>query len=172
MTRFLNVLLAAMLLPVATFAADLKFAVVDTTYVFANTSAAELARSELKDQTESAQSFITKMEEQLREEEARLLEKKKTLSTEKFAEEEAVFRQAYQEYRRKSQELQSKLTHQSMTKKQEIMLEIKNAVEAIAIKRNFDLVLPRTGVMYSTESVDISKDVLKKVNSMLKEKGL
>jgi len=170
MRKIIVLSVISLLLSVESIAKDLKIAVIDTTYVFANTSAASTARNALKGETEKAQNLITKMEEKLRLDEEALLEQKETLSAEKFAEVEKRFRAEYKQYRIQSQRLQDQLTRHSMIKKKEIMAEIQRAVEVIAIDRDYDLVLPSSALIYRSESIDISKEVLKAVNKTLESK--
>jgi Skp family chaperone for outer membrane proteins len=171
MKKIILTALATTLLPTLAFAASLKIAVIDTAYVFDNTSAAATARDELKDQMAEAQEIIDNMEEVLRERDKELLEKKKTLSEEKFAEEELNFRKSYQEYRVKSQNMQDVFTRQGLGKKREIMVEIEDAVEEFATLKKYDLVVPRSSVVYSSASIDISKEILEIVNKNLKNKA-
>ena len=56
------------------------------------------------------------------------------------------------------------LSIEEYKKNQEILSKIKSITENIASEKKIDIVIPKSSLLYSKEKLDITEDILKKLN--------
>ncbi|HEX2858894.1 MAG TPA: OmpH family outer membrane protein [Alphaproteobacteria bacterium] len=148
-------------------AAELKIATLDAQQVINDTNAAKRAVSSLQAKRDAAQKQIDGME-------APLLEKRKklaadtTLTGDKAKAAEESFGKEVAEFREKAINIQRDLDQANLTARKQIADAVKSAVDAISKEKGFDLVIPKSVILYNTSNVpDISAETLKRANALL-----
>ena len=169
--KLFNLLLISLLLIGSEVAAADKvmIAIMDASAVINGTNAAKQAREILKTETTKAQAKIDSMETTLIGQQKELQAKKSILSSDKYADEEDKLRKEFRDFRAKAQEIQEELDKKNLKLRKEITDTIKKVVDKMAKERDYQIVLAKNMVLYSADYIDISDEVLKRVNKELKK---
>jgi Skp family chaperone for outer membrane proteins len=148
-------------------AAELKVAMLDAQQVINDTNAAKKAVSSLQAKRDAAQKQIDGME-------APLLEKRKklaadtTLTGDKAKAAEDSFGKEVAQFREKAINIQRDLDDANLTARKRIADAVKGVVEQIAKEKGYDLVVPKSVILYNNANVpDISAETLKRANAIL-----
>lgn len=148
------------------FAAELKVATLDAQQVINDTNAAKRAVSSLQAKRDAAQKQIDGMEAPLLEKRKKLADQNLTGDKAKTAEE--AFGKEVAEFREKAINIQRDLDQANLTARKQIADAVKTVVDTIAKEKGYDLVLPKSVLLYNTGNVpDISADTLKRANAIL-----
>lgn len=151
-------------------------AVLDVQSVFEQTDVAKRVAEELKEKSVEIRKRLEKVDADLANREQELRQKRAALSEEKFLEEVAELRRVSREYRSEFQAEQDKLRAKQRTLNKKVTSEIKVVVEELAKEKDFNAVIGRAYFIYADDSIDITKDVVKRVNKNLnkaeKKEGL
>lgn len=159
---------AAMAAFAAPVMADTKVAVLDTQEVVNSTNAAKRAVESLKKQRDDAQKKINAMEAPLIEKQKKLVDQRAVMAADKFAEAEGALRKEVGQFRAQAVSLQENLAKENARLFKSIADAVRNASEAIAKEKGYDLILPKSVIIYSSAGVaDISADVLSRANTAL-----
>jgi outer membrane protein len=169
---FLTLLLAmgaAVAAPVASVAANVG--VLDPQEVMRNSNAGKRLQTSLERSRESAQKRIADMESKFLKQQEELARKKSILTPEKYLEEEAALKRAARDARVEIQGLEDKFDRELTIGRKEILDAVVAVVGEIAAARKFDVVLNKNQLVFSSNAVDITAEVLKKVNERLDKRG-
>lgn len=142
-------------------------AVIDVQTVIERTDAAGKALSQIKSEADKAQQKLTEMEKALMNREKDLGKKKAVLSEEKFLEEQDKLRGDVRAYHGEREASQAKLDRMTRKLKKEIADEVRVVVEELAKERGYQIVAAKSFLFYRADEVDISEEVLKRVNKRL-----
>lgn len=171
-TKFIALALTVAFVSVNAFAAeDTKIAVLDMQLVMNGTATAISKQADLKKRGENAQKRFLEMEESFQKQVEELERKKSILSEDKYIEEQSELRRIGRERQAEVQMVNEKLSREYKRVQKEISDEVEKVVEAIAKESNYDVVLAKGYLLYSSKSVDISAKVLKRVDAVLKKKN-
>lgn len=146
-------------------------AIVDEMKVFDQTDEAKKTREMLKEEDAKIQKRITEMKQDFLRRQEELKQKRAILSDEKFLDEETALRKLMTRYGAEEKEMVAGLEKNLAEKRRAILMEIRNVVEEIAKSRGYDAVLSKGTLLYNVEKIDISAEVLEKVNKRLNTKG-
>jgi outer membrane protein len=150
--------------------AEVKIAVIDMQLVMNGTEAAKNTQDELKKESEKANKRFTEMEESFKERVEDLRRKKGVLSEEKYLEEEAVLRKLYRDQQSEVQSVNEKLSREYKRVQKQISDEVDEIVSDIAKEKGYDAVMRRSYLVYGSKSIDITKQVLARVDKVLDKK--
>lgn len=159
---------AAMMATSMANAADATIGVVDTQKVLSEANAAKSARDYLQKQTEGAQKKINDMEAKLVKQQEDLKAKRGVLSPEKFSEEEEKLKKAVREFRAEAQSIQANLDKENNNRRGKLTDAIRNEIAAIAKEKGLSVVIAENLLLYNGGAVDVTADVLKRVNDKVK----
>lgn len=148
--------------------AQTKIAVLDVAEVMANTNAAKRAAESLEGRMNTAQKQISALEKPLLEKQKQLRDQASVMAPDKAKAAQADFGKELGEFRRKVQEINGQLDAENVKLRNRIADGVKSVVTEIAKERAYDVVLPKTMALYTSEAVpDITADVLKRANALL-----
>lgn len=147
-----------------------NIAVLDMQLVMNETSVAKEKQDELKKRSEEAQKKFTEMEEAFKKRVEDLERKKSILSEEKYLEEQGELRRISREHQSEIQIINEKLGREYKRIQKEISDEVDLIVEEISKEKGYDLVLVKSYLLYASKTVDITDEVLKRVDVSLKKK--
>ncbi len=165
-----TLLIALMFSTVAVGAEAADIAVIDTQKIIAESKTSARAKGYLQKKMDAAQQRINKLESPLAQQQEELKSKKSVLSAEKFEEEEDKFKRAVREYRVEAQSIQEELDRENMTMRREIAQEVLKIAEQVAKDKGLDAVIAKNFLVYSKDSIDITNEVLKKVDESMKDR--
>ncbi|MFZ2620817.1 MAG: OmpH family outer membrane protein [Alphaproteobacteria bacterium] len=169
MKKVLMTLGLASMVTMATAAqAELKVAVLDVVQVVNASSANQKAEQALTKQRDDAQGKINKLEAPLLEKQKKLEERKSVISQEQYLEEQGQLRKDIRQFKAEAQTLQEGLQREALRRRKEIIETVNGIVTTMAKARGYDVVVPKNVVLFSSDAIDISKEVLDEVNKKLK----
>lgn len=163
---FIFVITLAFAMPVAAADAQ-KIAVVDIKMILDESTAAKGINKQIEEKRNSYQSQVAKEEEALKKEDKKLSEQRSVLSKEAFEEKAKSFRKKVVDAQKDVQTKRTKLENaytEALGKVRDATLKI---ISDLAKDKGFDIAVPKSQVLYSKDNLDISKEVLEKLNKQL-----
>ena len=151
------------------FAEDAKtdIAVVNIQQVMKDSTAAKSVREQLEAKQKAFQSEITKKEESLQNEDKELAKQQKVLSKEAFAEKAKAFRAKATEVQKEVQSKKALLDAAFERSLGDIQKSVNEVIAELAKEKGFKLAVPTSQILYSDSDMDISAEVLKRLNKKL-----
>jgi outer membrane protein len=142
-------------------------AVVNIQQVMRDATAAQNVREQLESKQKAFQAEISKKEEQLQKEDQELGKKRSVLSKTAFEEKARAFRNKATEVQKEVQGKKALLDNafeHSITEIQKVVTEI---IATLAKEKGFSVAIPTSQILYSDSKLDISGDVLTRLNQKL-----
>lgn len=168
MTRLSSLALIALLgFTAPAFADDAKIAVVNIQQIMRESTAAKSVREQLESKQKSFQADITKKEEALQKEDQELAKKQSVLSKEAFAEKAKAFRSKATEVQKEVQAKKAMLDGGFERALNDIQKAVNEIIADMAKEKGFALAVPTSQVLYADDKMDISKEVLDRLNKKL-----
>ena len=159
---------ALMLGTTASFAADYSFGVVDMNVVMQKSAAAQSIMKQLDDKKESYRKQIDSKEKELRTSEEKIMKEKAKLSKEDFEKKRNAFKEDVikgHKLVQKDKLILDRAFNISMT---ELRKNITKVIADIAKDKDFSAVLTQNSVMMSKPELDITAEVVKKLDDEVK----
>jgi len=163
----LSLFAAAMFAGHNAMAADMKIAVVDAQYVLSETDQAKATLEDLQSQNLAESKKFAAIEEELTKRRNGLFSKKDILSEEKYLAEESALRRDIRQAQAEAQEASEALDRKSFKVRREIGLEIQAVIKEFAEDKGYQAVLNKSTMLFASDAIDISGEVLKRVNKRL-----
>ncbi len=160
------VLLVAMLVINSAYA-QTSIAVVDMQKILTESLAARDIQKQMQTHREKFQKEFSKVEQDLRENQKTLSEQQTSLSQEEFAKKRGEFEQKLHETRNTVRNRKQSLDAGFTKAMKDLENEIFKIVESISSEKGYELVLTRSSVFLGSNSLDISDEVMSKLNSSL-----
>lgn len=142
-------------------------AVVNTQMILREATAAKSVREQLENKQKSFQADITKKEESLQKEDKELAKQQAVLSKEAFAEKAKAFRAKATEVQKEVQAKKALLDSGFEHALNDIQKAVNEIITDMAKEKGFTLALSNSQVLYADEKMDISKEVLDRLNKNL-----
>lgn len=143
-------------------------AVLDANLIMNESNAAKKAIGEINAARDAARKKVEALEAPLQKEQKELENKRSALSREEFAEKQGDLRKKIMQYRSEAQNLQEELDRKYLGHRQRILDAMSGIVTKMAQEKKYDIVIPKNVLFYNVNSVDITADVLKRVNAEVK----
>ena len=163
--------LTAFLATLASFttasAAPGNFAVVDIQMIMRSSLAAKSIRTQIDSMRESFQAKISKEEEELRKMDKDLATQRSLISPEAFEKRRKEFKNKVTDIQKKVQERKIKLDRAFAASINTLQEAVNGIIEKIADKKELALVIPTSQILYADKSMDITKEVMKKLDKKL-----
>lgn len=157
--------LAFLLVPVATYASEI--AVVDVQEVVKESVATQNIRKQMKTKQEAYREKITKQEDKLRKKEEKLSDQRSLLSAEAFDAKRKDFQSEVAEAQRNMQEERAALEKAGISAMAKVRDSVNGIISDLAKEKGFSIAIPASSVMYAKDSLDITKEVLERLNKKL-----
>lgn len=166
---FCTLALCAFALPSPSHAADApKIAVVDIDALVNDSAAGKSVQDQLKKKRDEFQKEFSKRESELGEKEKQIVSKKNELSPEELAKQRQAFEADLLETRKLFQQRRTALDKGLATAMKELRGEIVKATADVAEEGSYQAVLTRESVVIVEKDLDITKQVLDKLNAQVK----
>lgn len=171
MSRFLAfvtlIVFCAVLMPTQSRAADvMSIALVDVEKILTESKASKSLQSQIKAKREGFQKEFSAKEKELKSSENTLIAEKEKLSAEEFAKKRKSYEEKIIETRKLFQKRRSGLDDGINKAMDELRKGIVDATSQIAEEKGYDIVVTRDSVLIADKSLDITGDVLKKLDSI------
>ena len=165
---FIVVFLAVFVLTPSVYAADMKFAVVDVEQILNDSKAGKSIEKQLTDRRESFQKEFSTRENNLVSAEKKLIEEKKSLSAEDFAEKRKEFEKQFLETRNLFQKRRNSLDKGLGSALAQLRKSIIQVTAEIADEEGYQVVLTRDSVVIVAKEMEITQKVLARLNKTVK----
>jgi outer membrane protein len=142
-------------------------AVIDYQRILRDAAAARSIREQIETRRKAYQEEISKEEQRLHEADKEFAKQRSVLSPEAFAEKRREFEQDVAEVQRMVQERRRELDRMSAAALNEVKKALIEIVTSIAEERGFNLVLPSSEVLFFSRSLDLTQEVLAKLDARL-----
>jgi outer membrane protein len=142
-------------------------AVIDYQRILRDAAAARSIREQIEARRKTYQEEISKEEQRLHEIDKEFARQRSVLSPEDFAEKRREFEQDVTGVQRKVQERRRELDRLSAAALNEVKQALIAIVTSIAEERGFNLVLPSSEVLFFARSLDLTEEVLAKLDARL-----
>jgi outer membrane protein len=142
-------------------------AVIDYQRILRDAAAAQSIRKQIEARRQAYQEEISKEEQRLHEADKAFAKQRSVLSTEAFAEKRREFEQDVAEVQRLVQERRRELDSMAAAALNEVKEALIEIVTSIAEERGFNLVLPSSEVLFFARSLDLTEEVLAKLDARL-----
>lgn len=168
-TILCSIIATALTFSTPSFAQDAKqpIAVVNIQQIMKESTAVKSVREQLESKQKSFQSILSKKDEEMQKEEQEIKKQKSVLSKEEFEKKAKAFSAKATEMQKDVQSKKAVLDgafENSLNDIQKIVTEI---IADIAKEKGFVVAMPATQILYSASSLDISAEVLERLNKKL-----
>ena len=175
MTRY--TLFAALFLAFAVFtpmahAAAPTIAVVDVERLYVESKAAKSLKSQIEAKKESFRKEFSAKEAELKKLETTLMAEREKLSAEEFGKQRKAFEEKILEARKLFQKRSNSLDDGQKAAMRELRKGIAEATTEVAEAKSYDVVLTRDSVVIAEKALDITADVLKKLDEKISNVSL
>lgn len=144
-------------------------AVIDYQRILRDAAAARSIREQIEARRQGYQEEISKEEQRLHEADKAFAKQRSVLTPEAFAEKRRDFEQEVAEVQRLVQERRRELDRMSAAALNEVKEALIEIVTSIAEERGFNLVLPSSEVLFFSRRIDLTEEVLAKLDARLPE---
>jgi Skp family chaperone for outer membrane proteins len=142
-------------------------AVIDYQRILRDAAAARSIREQIEGRRKAYQEEISKEEQRLHEADKAFAKQRSVLTPEAFAEKRREFEQEVAEVQRMVQERRRALDDVSAVALNEVKTALIEVVTSIADQRGFNLVLPSSEVLFFSRRIDLTEEVLAKLDAHL-----
>jgi Skp family chaperone for outer membrane proteins len=142
-------------------------AVIDYQRILRDAAAARSIRDQIDGRRKAYQEEISKEEQRLHEADKAFAKQRSLLTAEAFAEKRREFEQEVAEVQRMVQERRRALDEVSAAALNEVKTALIEVVTSIADERGFNLVLPSSEVLFFSRRIDLTEEVLAKLDARL-----
>ncbi len=171
MKNFTLTFLMALVVPFSLMANEvvkpLSIAVVDVQQLMNESKAAKSIQSQGKDLRKKYQSKISKIEDSLKSAEKKVVDAGKEQNQEKFIESRKDFQKELIESQKKLRDYNKNLDEAIAKALNELKDEIIKIVDDMTVENNYDLVITRADVINVSKNIDITADIMNKLNKSL-----
>lgn len=147
--------------------ADLKVAVVDYQKVLQQAKAAKNAQEQIKKKRDTYQNEIAKQEEQIRKDDADLAKQRSLLSQDAFESKQSEFKSKFMKFQSDVQKKRASMDDALTKALSEINVATVKVIGELSKERGFNIVLPTSQILYSEPSMDVTDEVLKRLDKTL-----
>ena len=146
-----------------------KVVYLDVNYIMSNSKAGKYINKKIEDNHKKNINSFQKIEENLKKEEEKIVKKRTVLSKEDFENEVNKHQKNVDNYHAKQKQDLEKLGKKNLEMSKNFMTKIDKIIMNYAKENSIDLLLKRETLIVSNSQLDITKDILAKVNNTIKK---
>ncbi len=166
-TLFAALFLAFVTIAPLAHAESPTIAVVDVERLYIDSKGAKSLKSQIEAKKEAFRKEFSAKEAELKKLEDALMSEREKLSAEEFGKKRKEFEQKILEARKLFQKRSSSLDDGQKSAMRELRKGIAEATTEVAEQKNYDVVLTRDSVVIAEKALDITEDVLKKLDEKI-----
>ena len=140
----------------------------DYRYILNESIAGKKAQSELKNKLDKNIKSIQSKEKKIRDEEKKIIQQKKILSQEEYKKKVAVLRKKVSDLQKKRSKLLNTVAKQRSKARSELLKNLNPVVKEYMVEKNIRMVLDKKGIILADEKLDITNDIITKLNAKIK----
>lgn len=146
---------------------DAKIAVVDVQYLMENSQAYTSTRNQIDDISNKLHNKMTNTESSLKKEEEALINKRGVIDNEKLEAEIESFNNKISAIQMSIQQKKAELEQLHGEAVNKIQGYVTQIITTMASEKNFNIAIPSSQLLYATPSLDITEEVLLRLNETL-----
>lgn len=149
------------------FAVDSKILFIDLTVVLNESKAGKKAQDFLKNSAEKNIKKFKEVEKSLKDKETDLIAKKDVISKEEYKKMADNLRKEVQNYQKERNQSLQKISVQRSTARSKLIEALRPLLEKYSKENNVYMILNKKDVLYADAAIDVTQDILKKLNETL-----
>lgn len=153
--------------PAATMISVTRMAVVNITGIMRDASAAQSVRAQLEAKQKAYQAEIAKKEEALQKEDAELTKQRASLTKEQFEAKVKAFRDRATATQKEVASKKATLDNAFEGALAQIQQAVTQIIAEMSREKGFAVALPTSQILYAVDGLDISAEVLQRLNARL-----
>ena len=164
--KFFFSLIVLLFLPNALMADLPKY--LDFKFVLNESVAGKKAQAQLKIKLDNGVKDLSKQEKTIQEEEKKIIQQKKILSPEEYKKKVTELRKKVSDLQKKRSKLLNTVAKQRSKARSELLKNLNPVVKEYMVEKNIRMVLDKKGVILADEKLDITNDIITKLNAKIK----
>ena len=140
----------------------------DFKFVLNESEAGKKAQAQLKKKLDNGIKNLSKQEKIIQEEEKNIIKQKKILSPEEYKKKVTVLRKKVSDLQKKRSKLLNSVSNQRSKARSELLKNLNPVVKEYMVEKNIRMVLDKKGVILADEKLDITNDIITKLNAKIK----
>ena len=133
-----------------------------------NSLAGKSIIDQLEKRNKSYTDTFKKREEELKNEEKKLLAQKNILDDEEFKKKISLFQNKISDYRNKRKEDVNKYTSQKINAQKDLLIKLTPIMAEYASKNSISFILPKQSIIIGKTELDITNDIIEIMNQKIK----
>ena len=164
--KFFFSIIVLLFLPNALMADLPKY--LDFKFVLNESEAGKKAQAQLKKKLDNGVKDLSKQEKIIQEEEKKIIQQKKILSPEEYKKKVTELRKKVSDLQKKRSKLLNTVANQRSKARSELLKNLNPVVKEYMVEKNIRMVLDKKGVILADEKLDITNDIITKLNAKIK----
>ena len=140
----------------------------DFKYILNQSDAGKKAQTYLKDKLNNGVKALKKKEKAIQEEETKIIQQKKVISAEEYKKKVTDLRNKVDSLQKERNSLLAKVSEQRTKARTELLRNLNPIIKEYMQAKNIRMVLDKKSMLLADESLDITQDIVKLLNSKLK----
>ena len=140
----------------------------DFKYILNQSDAGKKAQNFLKSKLDNGAKALRKKEKSIQEEETKIIKQKKVISAEEYKKQVTSLRKKVESLQKERNSLLSEVSKQRSKAKTELLKNLNPIIKEYMKEKNIRMVLDKKSMLLADESLDITQDIVKLLNSKLK----
>ena len=140
----------------------------DFKFVLNESEAGKKAQAQLKKKLDNGVKDLSKQEKKIQEEEKKIIQQKKILSPEDYKKKVTELRKKVSNLQKKRSKLLNTVANQRSKARSELLKNLNPVVKEYMVEKNIRMVLDKKGVILADEKLDITNDIITKLNAKIK----
>ena len=151
----------------ANLSADVSY-YLDFKYILNQSDAGKKAQTYLKNKLDNGVKALKKKEKTIQEEETKIIQQKKVISAEEYKKKVTDLRNKVQSLQKERNSLLEKVSKQRSKAKTELLKNLNPIIQEYMKEKNIRIVLDKKSILLADENLNITQDIIKRLNSKLK----
>ena len=140
----------------------------DFKYVLNESEAGKKAQVQLKKKLDNGVKNLSKQEKIVLEEEKKIIQQKKILSPEEYKKKVSELRKKVSDLQKQRSKLLNTVAKQRSKARSELLKNLNPVVKEYMVEKNIRMVLDKKGIILADEKLDITNDIITKLNAKIK----
>ena len=140
----------------------------DFKFVLNESEAGKKAQAQLKKKLDNGIKNLSKQEKIIQEEEKNIIKQKKILSPEEYKKKVTELRKKVSDLQKRRSKLINTVAKQRSKARSELLKNLNPVVKEYMVEKNIRIVLDKKGIILADEKLDITNDIIKKLNAKIK----
>ena len=140
----------------------------DFKYILNQSEAGKKAQVSLKDKLNNGIKKLKEKEKSIQEAEKKIIKQKKVISAEEYKKKVTELRDKVNSLQNERNSLLSEVSKQRSKAKTELLKNLNPIIQEYMKEKNIRMVLDKKSILLADENLDITQDIIKRLNSKLK----